>query len=181
MRATFPSMEMVLGRWTVILACGVLMAPWVQAMGRHPEGGSAALTQTQVRAILKEAGFRPIGAHYVTDGCDDPLDVHVQARDLNGDGKPEAVLVASGSPCFSGVVQSNVSVYVRSPAGHWRDVLGFVPAFGVRTLPTRTQGYADLLVTVLAECDRVYRWSGFNYVYAKNQSTDGKPCNAPRR
>ncbi len=162
-----------------VLWIGLFWASLATAMGTHPAVQAPMLSQGDVRAILREAGFRPVGHRYVTSGCDDPLNVHIQPRDLNGDGKPEAVLVASGSPCFSGVVQSNVSVYVRSPAGHWRDTLGFVPAFGIRVMPTRSHGYSDLVLTVLGTCDHVYRWTGFTYVYARNQASDGKACTSP--
>lgn len=153
---------------------------WAQRGGSIGQEGHdptmQALSTDDWQQILNDARLRRSGNHYLAQGCDDPLQVSMETVDLNSDGQPEVVLTVSGSPCFSGLMHSNVSVYVRSSRGRWRDVLGFIPAFGVRVQPTSTKGYADLALTVLGGCDPVYRWAGASYIYATQLSAYGREC-----
>lgn len=128
------------------------------------------------KVILQDARLSQYGRYYKMPGCDDPLSVKLDVVDLNADGKADVVLRVFGSPCFSGLMQSNVSVYVRSSNGVWREVLGFLPAFGVRIEHTRNKGYADLVLTVLGGCDPVYRWTGSAYIYSDKRSAYGQRC-----
>lgn len=144
----------------------------------HAQSTDSALkiSPADERAILHDAHLTRTGKYYKIRGCDDPVSVEMQMVDLNSDGNPEVILTVSGSPCFSGLMQSNVSVYVKSSKGRWRDVLGFLPAFGVRIQPVKNKGYADLELTVLGGCDPVYRWSGYAYNYVARKSSYGQKC-----
>ena len=113
--------------------------------------------------ILQEAGIYRVGPFYRAASCGDDLRVELKAVDLNGDGEAEVILRVSGSPCFSGVMHSNVGVYMRSSRGEWRDTLGFLPAFGVRVLETKTKGFADIVLTVFGGCDPLFRWTSGSY------------------
>lgn len=135
-----------------------------------------ALSAADTHAILQDCGLRQVGNHYMAAGCSDHLQAQLEPVDLNHDGRPEVILTVSGSPCFSGLMQSNVSIYFQDSHGVWRDVLGFVPAFGVRVQSSQTKGFADLALTVLGGCDPLYRWAGASYFYAGQISGYEQEC-----
>lgn len=134
------------------------------------------ITEADERAIMHDAHLTRIGERYQIQGCADPVRVKMDVIDLNNDGKPEVLLRVFDSACFSGLMQSNVSIYVKTSKGQWRDVLGFLPAFGVRIQPEKAKGYADLVLTVLGGCDPVYRWSGYRYTYVAKRPSYGQQC-----
>lgn len=180
-RAMKQALYIQLKRWlqkSIVLAL-MIACVWPLGKSENAQAQNASglrISAADEQAILRDARLRRVGNHYLAPECDDPLQVRLDAVDLNQDGKPEVILTVSGSPCFSGLMQSNVSVYVRSAQGRWREVLGFVPAFGVRVQPTRTKGYADLALTVLGGCDPVYRWAGASYLYATQTPGYGQNC-----
>lgn len=135
-----------------------------------------SISDEDEKVILKDARLSHSGQHYKMPGCDDPLNVKLDVVDLNADGKAEVILRVFGSPCFSGLIESNVSIYVRSSNGIWREVLGFLPAFGVQIEHTRNKGYADLVLTVLGGCDPVYRWTGYAYIYTDKRPSYQQRC-----
>lgn len=136
-----------------------------------------SITEEDQRQILAEAGIVRIGHNYMIAGCGDALQVEFKVVDLNDDQRPDVILIVTGSPCFSGVMRSNVGVFVQSNSGRWRDTIGFQPAFGVRMQTEKTRGYANLLLRVLGGCDPFYRWTGTGYSYAGALSADGGRCN----
>lgn len=139
--------------------------------------GTLKISAADEHAIMHDAHLTKVGDRYKVRGCDDPVQISMNIVDLNNDGRPEVLLTVYGSPCFSGLMQSNVSVYVKSSQGRWRDALGFMPAFGVRIQSTKNKGYADLELTVLGGCDPVYRWSGSSYIYVAKKSSYDQRCN----
>lgn len=151
-------------RW-VYFVLGGLLCICVQAMAQSQQGLELPVIDQQ--KILEEAGITRSGDFYKSTGCDDLLTVEMIVVDLNGDNQPEVILRVTGSPCFSGVMQSNVGVYVRSSQGVWRDALGFLPAFGIRVQEAKTKGFADIVLTVMGGCDPLYRWTGGSYYYAE--------------
>lgn len=166
-------------KWCIWLLMGMVVSLPVWGQTRDGQAGSGILSISaeDELQILNDARLRRVGDYYLATGCDDPLQVRLNVVDLNRDRLPEVVLQVTGSPCFSGVMHSNVSVYVRSSRGKWREVLGFVPAFSVRVLPARNRGYADLALTVLGGCDPVYRWAGASYLYMHRVSAyEDKEC-----
>ena len=158
------------------LLLGVLLCFGGNAFGRTLS--VLVISATDEQQILQEAGITRIGSHYKVAGCDDHLNVELLPTDLNADGQPEVILRVTGSPCFSGMMQSNVSIYVRSSQGKWQDTLGFVPAFGVQVQEAKIKGFSDVILPVLGGCDPLYRWAGSSYFYAAQvPAYDGAKCN----
>lgn len=160
--------------WSLLLS--MLFCFGAQAFGRAPQ--ALEISASDEQQILEEAGIMRAGSYYKAAGCDDHLNVELLLVDLNGDKRAEVILRVTGSPCFSGMMQSNIGIYVRSSQGKWRDTLGFLPAFGVRVQEAKTKGYADIVLTVLGGCDPLYRWTGGSYYYADQvPAYDGAKCN----
>lgn len=154
----------------------ILMCAGAQASGITQE--NLKISAADEQQILREAGITRVGSSYKASGCDDHLKVEMLLVDLNGDKQPEVILRVTGSPCFSGMMQSNIGIYVRSSGGSWRDTLGFLPAFSVRVQEAKTKGFADIVLTVLGGCDPLYRWTGGSYYYADQvPAYEGAKCN----
>lgn len=148
---------------------------------QHDETSNALhISEDDQRQILTEAGIIRIGHNYMIAGCGDALNVEFKVVDLNDDQTPDVILIVTGSPCFSGVMRSNVGVFVQSSFGRWRDTIGFQPAFGVSIQTEKTRGYANLVLRVLGGCDPFYRWTGTGYSYAGNLPADADSCNGRR-
>lgn len=160
---------------SILAGCQVLMA---NALAQNNAIlNDLTITEEDQRQILAEAGIVRIGHNYMIAGCGDALQVEFKVVDLNEDQKPDVILIVTGSPCFSGVMRSNVGVFVQSSTGRWRDTIGFQPGFGVRMQTEKTRGYANLVLRVLGGCDPFYRWTGTGYSYAGVLSVDGGRCN----
>lgn len=130
-------------------------------------------------AIFRAAGFKQTRRGWES-GCDDPSagapydpGVIDQVKDLNGDGRPEAVVTEGGSFCYgnTGMAFSLVS---QQADGSWKRIyqsLGipeFLAAKGVG-------GWPDISVGGPGFCFPVMRWNGRAYVRHRMEY-DGKPC-----
>ena len=120
-----------------ILAIVLIAAPAVAA----PAFGPA-----DTAAIYKAAGFKVAGGK-VSGGCDaaDPnwprSDYSIEAVDLSGDGKPEAILSESNVACYGGT-ETGFWILARNPDGSWR-VLAQETG-GTIVLKSRHNGWADV-------------------------------------
>ena len=130
-------------------------------------------------AIFRAAGFQQTRRGWES-GCDDPSAGAVydpgaidQVKDLNGDGRPEAVVTEGGSLCYgnTGMAFSLVS---QQADGSWKLVyenIG-VPEF----LATKgVGGWPDISVGGPGFCFPVMRWNGRSYVRHRMEYA-GKPC-----
>jgi len=96
-----------------------------------------------------------------------------QVRDLNGDGRPEAVVVEDGTYCY-GFAGTGFQVLSRQKDGSWRRITGDIgmPEF----LASRGKdGWPDLLVGGPGFCFPVQRWNGKEYALDRYEY-EGKPC-----
>ena len=93
--------------------------------------------------------------------------------DINGDGRPDAVITESSSYCF-GADGTGFVVVSKQADGSWRRITdqSGVPRF----LPRRTaQTWPDLEVGGPGFCFPILRWNG--QAYAANRfAYEGKPC-----
>ena len=132
-------------------------------------------------AIFTAAGFSKRGAQWRSD-CDDPsasyepgvIDTY---RDVNGDGRPEAVVTEGGTYCY-GNTGTGFWLLTKSASGRWsklyqsQGIAEFLPTRGINKMP-------DISIGGPGFCFPVLRWNGKAYVQNRFEY-EGKPCRLPR-
>jgi hypothetical protein len=134
------------------------------------------LSPADEAAAFKAAGFTLKGKQW--RACNDHSSSYTpgaieEVRDLNGDGRLDAVVTEGSSDCYGnvGVAYSLVS---QQANGTWRvmtqgtGMLTFLNTKGVG-------GWPDIEVGGPGFCFPVLRWNGSEYVVHGHQY-DGKPC-----
>jgi hypothetical protein len=141
----------------------------------------AKLSAADEAAAFKAAGFKRVGRQW--QGCGDPGMAGYTpgsietAGDINGDGRPDAVIVESSGYCF-GAAEQGFSLVSKQADGSWRliDSGPGVPTFLPRRAAT---GWPDLEIGGPGFCFPVERWNGQKYVLDRHQY-EGKPCRPAR-
>jgi hypothetical protein len=142
---------------------------------------SPTLTPIDTAAAFRAAGFVRKAGQW--RACDDPGTASYMAGsvetvgDLNGDGRPEAVIVEGSSFCYGDAGQGYV-VVSKQTNGSWKKITG---GSGMVTV-LKTKGAAnwpDLLIGGPGFCFPVERWNGKAYALHRFQY-EGRPCK-PRR
>jgi hypothetical protein len=143
---------------------------------------AVAVPAAEQAAIFTAAGFSRRGSQWRTD-CNDPgvTDYEPGAietyRDLNGDGRPEAVVTESSVYCY-GNTGTAFRLLTKLPTGRWKLLLEN-PGFA-EFLPTRgVAGMPDVSIGLPGYCFPVLRWNGKAYTLNRHEY-DGKPCRPPR-
>lgn len=139
-------------------------------------GAPAQLTPADEAAAFRAAGYKLQGKQW--RACDDPTASYTpgavqEVRDLNGDGRPEAVLTEGGTFCYgnTGVGYSLVS---KQTNGSWKLVTNGIGILQI--LPTKGGGgWPDIEIGGPGFCFPVERWNGKKYVFHRHQY-EGKPC-----
>lgn len=141
-------------------------------------GASAKLSPADETAAFKAAGYTLKGKQW--RACNDPNPTPSYApgaveevRDVNGDGRPEAVITEGSTFCHghTGVGYSLVS---KQADGSWKlitngtGILSFLTTKGVG-------GWPDIEIGGPGFCFPVERWNGQKYVLQRHQY-EGKPC-----
>jgi hypothetical protein len=133
-------------------------------------------------AIFTAAGFKKGRGGWRTD-CDQPGQGSYEPgaietfRDLNGDGRPEAIVTEGSGFCY-GNTGTGFWLLTRQPSGRWTKlhdspgIAEFLPTRGANKMP-------DLVVGGPGFCFPVLRWNGKAYVQNRFQY-DGKPCRPTR-
>ena len=126
---------------------------------------SPAFSPTETAAIYKATGFRVQGGKVT--GCDaaDPTwprsTFFIEAVDLSGDGKPEAIVTESNTACY-GRDEQGFTVLAKGPDGNWRRLAGGPGATLV--LKTRHNGWLDIEYGGPGmQKHPVLRWDGKTY------------------
>jgi hypothetical protein len=141
------------------------------------------LSEADRVAVFKAAGAVPRKGKWVI--CDPPADagaptseaVIEQVTDLNGDGRPEAVVVDGGTYCygFTGIAFRLLS---KQANGSWRVMSSNngIPEF------LKTKGkdsWPDISVGGPGFCFPVQRWNGKAYTLNRHEY-EGKRCKPQR-
>ena len=146
-----------------------------------PAAVPTKLSTQQTQAVFQAAGFTRRGRQW--RHCDDPGTAGASAGevgqvvDLNGDGRPEVVLVEGGSFCYGHTGQAYWLMSQRGD-GRWQVLANGIGI--VEVLPTRgSGGWADLSIGGPGLCFPVLRWNGREY-QLQGWQYDGQPCQPPR-
>ncbi|MBO9669971.1 MAG: hypothetical protein J7485_05595 [Sphingobium sp.] len=94
-------------------------------------------------------------------------------KDLNGDGRPEAVVIESGSYCYGNTGQAFWLVSQQAN-GTWK--LLYNETGMAEFLATKgVGGWPDISIGGPGFCFPVVRWNGTTYKFNRN-AYEGKPC-----
>lgn len=125
----------------------------------------ADFTPAETAAIYRAAGFKVQGGKVI--GCDaaDPgwprSSFFIEAVDLDGDGKPEAIVTEGNVACY-GRDEQGFTVLARSPDGSWRKLA--VESGTPLVLKSRRNGWLDIEYGGPGmQKQPVLRWNGKAY------------------
>jgi hypothetical protein len=143
-------------------------------------GARPAAAPTGDAAIFRAAGFRMIAGKWRTEcGAETPADASYgpgtieERRDLNGDGRPEAVVTEGGTYCY-GNTGTGFWIVSQQADGSWKRITNStgIPDF----LKTKgVGGWPDISIGGPGFCFPVVRWNGREYVLNRREY-EGKPC-----
>lgn len=149
--------------------------------GTAPSAAASAAQSPAGRdaAIFRAAGFKQTKRGWES-GCDDPsagasygAGSIEQVKDLNGDGRPEAVVIESGSYCYGNTGQAFWLVSQQAN-GTWK--LLYNETGMAEFLATKgVGGWPDISIGGPGFCFPVVRWNGTTYKFNRN-AYEGKPC-----
>ena len=130
-------------------------------------------------AIFKAAGFKKAGGAWKSGNCDgaesesySPGNIETYG-DLNGDGRPEAVVTEGGAVCY-GMTGTHFWLVSKQANGSWKRIYDetAMPDF----LKTKgVGGWPDIQLGGPGFCFPIYRWNGKAYVLNRFEY-EGKRC-----
>jgi len=136
-----------------------------------------ALSPAEEAAAFRAAGFERSGGQW--KACGDPGTLSYSpgaiesVADLNGDGRPEAIVTEGGTYCF-GMTGQGYTLVSKQADGSWRQVTGGTGI--VKVLATKgAGGWPDLEIGGPGFCFPVERWNGREYALHRHQY-QGKAC-----
>lgn len=137
-----------------------------------------ALPVAERDALFRAAGMQPVGGGKWTGCADDPSgrsEAQVaMVQDINGDGRPEAMIRDGGSYC-NGMAGVNSTVLTQTADGTWEIVYGnqgfvnFLVSRGV-------DGFPDIEAGLPGFCFPYFRWNGSEYELIARLDEEGKAC-----
>jgi hypothetical protein len=140
---------------------------------------ASELSASDQEAAFKAAGFTKRGQQW-RSACEDPGTASYQpgnietVRDLNGDGRPEAVITEGGTYCY-GHTGTGFVLVSKQADGSWKSVYSATGMASV--LATRGKdGWPDIEVGGPGFCFPVVRWDGREYKLNRHEY-EGKSCN----
>jgi hypothetical protein len=157
-------------------ACGAdeAVSPLERAVFADLAGQLSASDRADVLALL---GFElgDDGATILDPVCRLPMAApDVRLDDLNGDGRPE-LSVNGGNTCSAGSTGAVLWLLGRGPDGRYRLVLSTL-ALGYRATGHRVDGYPDLVLGGPGFCHAVWRWTGSEYAFDRNEPEVADGC-----
>lgn len=157
---------------------GVTMA-WSAQAPAESTPADMTLTETDQQAVFKAAGaVQKKGRWLMCADEPNPSGASIETvRDLNGDGRPEAVVTEGGTFCY-GHAGMGYQLLSKQTDGRWRVMTGGsgIPQF----LKTRGAGnWPDISVGGPGFCFPVERWNGKTYEVNRFEY-EGKRCKPQR-
>jgi hypothetical protein len=146
-----------------------------------PAAAQVTLSPADQAAAFKAAGFKKQGGQW--QACGDPGSASYTpgsietVRDLNGDGRPEAVITEGSIACFGGD-EVGYTIVSKQADQSWKQITGGTGI--VHVLATKgVGGWPDIEIGGQGFCFPVERWNGKTYVLQRHQY-EGRPCRPPR-
>lgn len=143
-----------------------------------PEGAGSSDAQRDV-AIFRAAGFTQLRTGWESGNCPAPHEISYSpgaietVKDLNGDGRPEAVVIEGGAMCY-GMTGQSFWLVSQQADGHWTLMTSSIgiPEF----LATKgVGGFPDIQLGGPGFCFPVVRWNGTAYVENRYEY-EGRRC-----
>ena len=144
---------------------------------------AASAPAAEQPAIFKAAAFSRRGGAWKSGNCDgaesesySPGNIETYG-DLNGDGRPEAVVTEGGTICY-GMTGTHFWLLSKQANGSWKLMThetampGFLKTKG-------SAGWPDISLGGPGFCFPVVRWNGKAYVNQRFEY-EGKPCKLPQ-
>lgn len=156
--------------------------PSPSATATATPGGPQVLTDVETGVVFQAAGFMQRGGQWRSSTCDDPTPNYgpgsVDAvADLNGDGRPEAVIIEGGSYCYGNTGQG-YWLMSQQADGSWRPMSRGTGIVEILTTKGNA-GWPDLSIGGPGFCFPVLRWNGQSYAQHRWEY-EGKACSPPR-
>ena len=157
---------------------GATMGWCSQALAETSPAGMT-LTEADRLSVFKAAGaVQRKGMWLMCADDPNPSGATIEVvRDLNGDGRPEAVVTEGGTFCY-GMSGTGFQLLSKQADGRWRVLTGGngIPEF----LKTRgADGWPDVSIGGPGFCFPVQRWNGKAYTLNRFEY-EGKRCKPPR-
>lgn len=137
------------------------------------------LSPSDEEAVFKVAGYRLVNKQWISE-CYDP-DMPSSSpgtielvRDLNGDGRPEAVIMESGTTCH-GNTGVGFSLVSKQANGSWKLIFtqtgtpNFLKIKGANSWP-------DIEIAGPGFCSGVWTWKGNKYCYKCSREEEPGDC-----
>jgi hypothetical protein len=166
--------------WNYTVAQGYISAqPCPGESGYRPPGAPAPAPPAKVvsgTAADRAAAFRAAGVT-ATRGrylaCDTSQEQEIEIRDLNGDGRPDAVITDFGSYCYGNTGQG-FTIVTKDATGAWRllhqnqGIPDFLNTRGIG-------GWPDVVNGGPGFCFPVMRWNGKDYATIRWRADPAMP------
>lgn len=135
---------------------------------------SPALSIPDQAAVFRAAGATRRGARWII--CAEDLNASARidlVKDLNGDGRPEAVVSEDGSFCH-GAAGTGFTLLSKQANGKWKPMLALsgIPEF---LKAKGAGGWPDISVGGPGFCFPVLRWNGRDYANHRREY-QGRRC-----
>jgi hypothetical protein len=165
---------MISKSFALLLVAGLASHPAIAAGPANP-----TLVPADRAAVFKAAGAVQRRGKWVIC-ADDPQTAGAtidEVRDLNGDGRPEAIVSESGTFCH-GMTGTGFNLLSKQVNGSWRNITSDtgIPEF----LKTKgVGGWPDISIGGPGFCFPVQRWNGKGYALNRFEY-EGKRCQPNR-
>lgn len=94
-------------------------------------------------------------------------------RDLNGDGRPDAIIRDGGTDCY-GTTGVGFHLITKQATGKWTRILNS-PGEPVFLKSVGRHGWPEIEIQTPSQCHTVYSWDGKKFTKSRQQYK-GKPC-----
>ncbi len=149
------------------------------------------LSSADRAAAFKAAGYSLKGKEWRTEcGLEITKDdervyssgVIEEAKDVNGDGRLEAIITEGSLACY-GMAGVGFNIVSKQADGSWKSILA--NSGRVHFLETKgAAGWPDAQIVGPGLCDGVWRWNGNEYDYKCSKEAEPRGCswlNAPEK
>ena len=123
-------------------------------------------------AAFKAAGFAAKGGRYLA--CDPTQALEIEIRDMNGGGRPDALITDAGIACY-GRDEVGFSIVTKDAGGAWRKLFAS-PGFPTFETTRGAGGWPDIKIGGPGLCHPVMRWNGSDYLRIRWKAEQPGAC-----